>query len=137
MIPLTTLDAEPVLPLWRRVARRVRHPVGPRYRPAPLVAELWPGAAFWKAVEEYLDSASWPHLAFAVRTDAPLAPVQMRSLDDKLGTLATLPLARRLEFTTPAGVIASRPVESAAVVGQSSPAAPARDATAAPAPTGR
>src|SRR5207249_1430866 len=42
MIPLTAANPDEVLPRWRWIARRVRHPLGPRHGPAPLTAQWNP-----------------------------------------------------------------------------------------------
>lgn len=96
MIPLTSMDPDPILPAWRRIARCVRHPGGPWHRPTTLTA-AWPADAFWPMVERELAAMSRPYLAFAIRSDAPLIPHVIDSIDAKLAAL----LAARLEFTTP------------------------------------
>ena len=104
MIPLTSMDPDPMLPAWRRIARRVRHPAGPWHRPTTLTAR-WPAAPFWPMVERRLDEMSQPYLSFAIRSDAPLMPSLMRPIEEKLTALLTSPLAERLIFTTPDAIV--------------------------------
>lgn len=104
MIPLTSMDPDPMLPAWRRVARRIRYPGAPRHRPSTLTA-AWPAAPFWSLVERELAAMSQPYLAFAIRSDAPLIPHLIDPIEEKLAALLTSPLARRLVFTTPAAVV--------------------------------
>lgn len=106
MIPLTSMDPDPLLPIWRRVARRIRRPGGPWHRPAALTAP-WPAALFWPMIERELAEMSQPYLAFAIRSDGPLLPNLNRPTEEKLAALLTSPLAARLVFTTPDAVAAA------------------------------
>ncbi|MFL5674650.1 MAG: hypothetical protein ACJ779_06570 [Chloroflexota bacterium] len=104
MIPLTSVDPHPMLPAWRRAARRVRHPGGPWHRPATLAAP-WPADGFWGVIERELDAMARPYLAFAVRSDVSVKPAQIGPIEEKIARLQTLPIAERLEFTTPDAVV--------------------------------
>jgi hypothetical protein len=100
MIPLTSMDPDTMLPTWRRVARRIRHPGGPWHRPTTLTA-AWPAASFWPMIERELATMTRPYLAFAIRSDAPLIPHLIDPIEEKLKALLTSPLAERLAFTGP------------------------------------
>ncbi|HEY0444297.1 MAG TPA: hypothetical protein VGC90_08750 [Candidatus Limnocylindrales bacterium] len=104
MIPLTSLNPDPILPAWRRLARRVRHPGRDLHRPAGLFAEAWPPGRFWASVEAELEAAERPYLAFAVRSDVPLHAGLNAAFEDKLAALLRRPLVKRLSFTTPDAV---------------------------------
>lgn len=105
MIPLTAIDRDPLLPIWRRVARRIRHPDRPRHRPAQLWAPAEPGR-FWRIVEDHVVSSPRPYVALAVRSDIPLRSPFMAAVEAKLESLLSDPFARRLEFTTPGDTLA-------------------------------
>jgi hypothetical protein len=100
-VPLTALDPDPVLSRLRWLGRRLRHFGRPLHRPATLVAPMWPAQPFWRGVEDYLEATDRPHLAFAVRSDAPIRPSSIAAFDEKIAMLLELPLAKRLVFTTP------------------------------------
>ncbi|MFL5679375.1 MAG: hypothetical protein ACJ77B_02095 [Chloroflexota bacterium] len=104
MIPLTSLNPDPILSRWRRVARRARHPGSDLHRPSALFAEAWDAATFWRSVEAEIDRAERPYLAFAVRSDVPLRAGLNAPFEDKLAALRRLPLAGRLSFATPDAV---------------------------------
>ncbi len=104
MIPLTSMDPDPMLPIWRRFGRRIRHPGGPWRRPTTLTA-AWPAAPFWPMIERELEASSTPYLAFAIRSDAPLVPALMRPIEEKLTALLSSPLVQRLAFTNPEAVV--------------------------------
>lgn len=103
MIPLTSMNPDPLLPVWRRVARRVRYPGRPLHRPAALTAG-WPAAPFWTMIDRELATMARPYLAFAIRSDAPLLPGLIGPVEDKISALLASPLVGRLEFTSPAAV---------------------------------
>jgi hypothetical protein len=109
MIPLTSMDPDPMLSTWRRVARRVRHPGGPSHRPTTLTA-VWPAAPFWTMIEQEVATMTRPYLAFAIRSDAPLIPQLIGPIEDKISALLRSPLAAQLVFAGPDAVI-ERPVE--------------------------
>jgi hypothetical protein len=100
-VPLTALDPDLVLSRVRWIGRRLRHFGRPLHRPASLVAPMWPAQPFWRSVEDYLEATDRPHLAFAVRSDAPIRPSSIAAFDEKIAMLLELPLAKRLVFTTP------------------------------------
>jgi hypothetical protein len=104
MIPLTAIDWSPFLPPWRRLARRVRHPLGVRHRTATLFGPRG-GETFWRILERDLSAMARPYLAFAVRSDMPLRPDLDGSVEEKLAALVASPLVRKLEFTTPEAVV--------------------------------
>jgi hypothetical protein len=104
MIPLTSVDPDPFLSMWRRMGRRVRQRQGPRYRPAPLLSR-WPADAFWQLVERDLEKAPRPYLGFAIRSDSILRPALSRPVEEKLAALIATPLIRRLAFGTPDTVV--------------------------------
>lgn len=103
MIPLTSMNPDPMLPTWRRVARRIRHPGGPWHRPTTLTA-AWPAAPFWLLVERELATMSRSYLAFAIRSDAPLVPHLIDPVEEKLSALLNSPLVKQLAFTAPEAV---------------------------------
>lgn len=105
MIPLTSMDPDPMLPTWRRVARRVRHRGAPRHRPTTLTAD-WPAAPFWPMIERELAAMARPYAAFALRSDVPLRPESNGPVEGKLAALLTSPLVDHLVFTTPEAVVA-------------------------------
>jgi len=105
MIPLTSLDPDPALSLWRRIGRRVRHRGRPLHRPASLVAGMWAADTFWRGVQEVIDASPIPYLAFAIRSDAPLRPASIGPFEAKFAALAHSPLMQRLSFTTPDVVV--------------------------------
>lgn len=61
----------------------------------------WSPATFWQAAERLLARLDHPYLAFAVRSDIPVHPVEMERLRAILEHPLTRPLAKRLVFTTP------------------------------------
>jgi hypothetical protein len=106
MIPLTALNSDPLVPRWRRLGRRVKHPLGPRYRPAPLAAN-WSAAGYWRIAEEHVNASPRPYLAFAVRTDTAIDPGGDGPVETKLRSLMATELVKRLAFTTPDRVVAA------------------------------
>lgn len=111
MVPLTSMDPDPVIPHWRRMGRRVRYPRRPTHRPATLTAR-WPAGPFWSIIERDLAGRSRPHLAFAVRSAASLD--RAHPLERKIAALVASPLARRLAFTTPDHVVGAGLVDASA-----------------------
>ncbi|MEX2080368.1 MAG: hypothetical protein WEC33_02040 [Dehalococcoidia bacterium] len=106
MIPLTALNSDPLVPVWRRLGRRLKHPLGPRHRPAPLAAP-WGPVGYWRIVEAHVNASPRPYLAFAVRTDSSIDPGSSGALEAKLSALMTTQLVKRLAFTTPDAVVAA------------------------------
>jgi hypothetical protein len=104
MIPLTSMDPDPMLSTWRRVARRIRHPQGPRHRPTTLTV-AWPAAPFWRMVERELATMTRPYLAFAIRSHSPLVPHLIGPIEEKMSALLTSPLAERVVVTGPEAVV--------------------------------
>ena len=110
MIPLTSMNPDPMLPAWRRIGRRVRYPGGPLHRPTTLT-DPWPVAPFWPLVQQELATMTRPYLAFAIRSDAAVRPHMIGPIEEKMSALLTSPLAERLVFAGPEAVIGG--VESA------------------------
>jgi hypothetical protein len=106
MIPLTSVDTAPLMPAWRRVVRRVRRPLNPRHRTANLYVP-WDPIRFWQVVDRHVAASPAPYLAFAVRTDAFLDTRRGPAVFDKLAALRFSAHGDGLEFTTPAGLVAS------------------------------
>lgn len=104
MVPMTALDPDALLPAWRRVARRVRHPGGPFHRPVVLFAP-WDATRFWRWVEAGIDASPTPYLSLALRSSAPLDHPMMDAVVDKFETLIRDPYASRLTFTEPGEAI--------------------------------
>lgn len=105
MIPVTTLNPNPLLAKWLRVARRIRHPVAPLERPVGLHA-LCDSARFWRWVEAGLAAQATPYLSVVLRTDEFLEPARAAAFVDKFDKLVRDPLAKQLAFTGPAAVVA-------------------------------
>jgi hypothetical protein len=100
-LPLTSADPGPTRPAWWRAARRIRYPLRPSHRPAPLDLPR-PVAPFITRIESAVAAMPRPYLAFGIRTDAPV----MRSEDwtlinDKVDALLAGPLGPRLRFVDP------------------------------------
>jgi hypothetical protein len=111
MIPLTAIDSGPLVPLWWRIGRRVRHPLRSRRQTAVLYAP-WDAERFWQRLAADLAAAPRPHLAFAIRSDVVGSAAGARNPTfEKLAALEALPLARNVEFTTPAGLVAGLGLE--------------------------
>lgn len=104
MIPLTSMNPDPLLPTWHRVARHARQPGGPWYRAAPLTAP-WPATRFWPMIERELALSATPYLAFAIRSDAMVVPTRLRPIEEKLAALLSSALVGRLAFTKPGAVV--------------------------------
>jgi hypothetical protein len=106
IIPLTAIEAAPLIPLWRRLRRRVIYPNSPRHRTAALFA-TWRTDGFWNIVDRELDRSSRPYLAFATRSDTFIRPPLNDAFEGKLKALGKWPTARRLSFVTPEAIVAS------------------------------
>lgn len=106
MIPLTAMHSGPLIPLWKRVGRRVKNPRSPRYRTA-ILPRPCRAQEFWSLIEGDLDSSRRPYLAFATRTDTFIRRFLNAAFEEKLAALHDWPPARRLTFTTPETVVAA------------------------------
>lgn len=106
MIPLTAIDPDALVPVWRRIGRRIKRPRSPRHRTAALVA-AWSAPKFWLSIEEVLESSGRPYLAFAMRSDTLIRPALEAAFEEKMSALRAWPHARRLSFVTPDNVLAA------------------------------
>jgi hypothetical protein len=104
MIPLSSVDWDPLLPAWRRAARRIRRPRAARHRTAALYRG-WPHPRFWQLIARELTAMPKPYLAFAVRSDAPIRPRAASALEGSLAALRRDPLVERLAFVTPDAIV--------------------------------
>lgn len=105
-LPLTAVDASPLLPRWRRLARAIRYPGRVRHRPIVLWAP-GPADALWATVARELTAVARPYLAFAVRSDVLLATHSAEPFRAKIDALLRSPLAPRLAVTDPISALAS------------------------------
>ena len=105
LIPQSSADPSPALPIARRLARKARHPFRPAHRPLTLYRAWSSPRAYWDLVERHVDSLVNPYLAFALRSGEPEAVDEQR-VRAVLDHLAQHPLARRLRFTDPASASA-------------------------------
>jgi hypothetical protein len=106
-IPLTAINSNPLVPLWRRVARRVQHPRGPRYRTARLPPP-WRATEFWAIVQRDLEATQRPYLAFATRTDSFITGrPPARHFEAKIAALRDWTPGKHLSFVTPDVLVAA------------------------------
>jgi hypothetical protein len=101
LIPQSSADPSPALPIKRRIGRRVRYPFRPTHRPLTLYRAWTSPQAFWDMVEHHVDSLERPYLAFALRSGEPVSD-NVRRARAVLEHLLEHPLAGRLRFTNPA-----------------------------------
>jgi hypothetical protein len=99
MLPHSSFDPQPLIPPWRRVARRVRFFGQPRYRPA----QLWTpqdATGFWDlAVKAALEQPR-PYLLLAARSSALFDEAPARHTMAKLEALQRHPAVTRMRFVT-------------------------------------
>jgi hypothetical protein len=101
LIPQSSVDPSPALPITRQVLRRLRYPLRPTHRPLTLYRAWTSAQAFWDMVERHVDSLDRPYLAFAIRSGDP-AGVDAPRAQTMFDHLLQHPLAGRLRFTDPA-----------------------------------
>jgi hypothetical protein len=99
------MNSEPLIPMWRRVGRRVRNPRSPHYRTA-ILPRPCRAQEYWSIIERDLASARRPYLAFATRTDTFIRPRLKSAFEEKLAALRDWPPAGQLSFVTPEAVVA-------------------------------
>jgi hypothetical protein len=104
-VPMTAFNPDPLLSLWRRGARRLRHPGLPPHRPMGL-ASPWDPGLFWRVAAAYLDQAPLPYLAFVLRSDIGTRQPAMDLFVAKMEALLSDRLVRQLRFTVPGDVAA-------------------------------
>jgi hypothetical protein len=103
LLPLSSADPAPALPLARRWARRLRYLGQPRHRTL-LLDRAWPNPdLFWDLAEDQLARGAG-HLAFVMRSDLVLSE-RWRGAIALLEALTRRPLARRLAFVSGEGAI--------------------------------
>src|SRR5262249_19235701 len=104
LIPQSSADPSPALPVARRIARRARYPFRPTHRPLTLYRPWASLQAFWDMVERRVDSLDRPYLAFALRSGEAESD-NMRRAAASLEHLLEHPFAARLRFTDPASCV--------------------------------
>jgi peptidoglycan/xylan/chitin deacetylase (PgdA/CDA1 family) len=105
MIPMTSFNPDPLLPRWRRGARRLRHPGLAPHRPIGLATPFNP-QLFWRLTAQHLDQAPVQYLAFVLRSDVAVREPLMGRTMAKMEALLTDPVVRQLRFTVPDEVVA-------------------------------
>ena len=99
MLPHSAFDPQPLIPTWRRVARRVRFFGQPRHRSA----QIWtPGDAprFWDLAVAAAQTLPRPYLFIAARSSALFDAEPARHTMAKLDALERHPTLRRMRFVT-------------------------------------
>lgn len=99
MLPHSAFDPQPLIPAWRRIARRVRFFGQPRYRPA----QIWTpqeATGFWKLAITDALALPRPYLVLAARSSALFDPVATRHTTAKLDALLLNPDVKRMRFVT-------------------------------------
>ncbi len=104
VLPLASVNPDPALPAWRRLARRARHRGMPMHRPALLWAP-WPTTLLWDLARADVDRGLLSVLPFMVRADTLLNPEWAASFKGHLMALAKHPLAARARLRTPSAVV--------------------------------
>lgn len=69
MLPCTAFDPAPMLPPWRRLARRVRFAGRVRHRPSELWAP-YPADSFWRLVQRSIEPMERPYVSLSIRSDS-------------------------------------------------------------------
>ena len=99
MLPHSAFDPQPLIPPWRRVARRVRFFGQQRYRSAQLWTPQEP-TRFWELAVDAALALPRPYLFLGVRSSA-LGGGEFRRLTlEKLDALERHPAVRRMRFVT-------------------------------------
>jgi hypothetical protein len=106
MLPHSTFDPQPLIPSWRRVARRVRFFGQQRYRPAQLWTPQDP-TGFWDLALEAALALPKPYLFLGVRSSALLGDAVMRYTLAKFDALERHPEVHRMRFVTTAEALDS------------------------------
>ena len=99
MLPHSSFDPQPLIPAWRRVARRLRFFGQPRYRPA----QIWTpqeATGFWRLAIKDALALPRPYLLLAARSSALFDPVATRYTMAKLEALERNPDVSRMRFVT-------------------------------------
>lgn len=99
MLPHSAFDPQPLIPAWRRVARRVRFFGQPRYRPA----QLWTpqnATGFWNLAINAAQQLPRPYLLLAARSSALFDARPAAFTMAKLEALERHPLVHRMRFVT-------------------------------------
>jgi hypothetical protein len=99
MLPHSAFDPQPLIPAWRRVARRVRFFGQQRYRPAQLWTPQDP-TGFWDLAVDAALALPRPYLFLGVRSSALEGGEVRRLTLDKLDALERHPAVRRMRFVT-------------------------------------
>jgi hypothetical protein len=100
MLPHSTFDPQPLIPAWRRAARRVRFFGQPRFRSAQLWTPLDP-VGFWNLAIAAALELPRPYLFLGVRSSAMQADDAVtRNTIAKFGVLERHPLVHRMRFVT-------------------------------------
>jgi hypothetical protein len=99
MLPHSAFDPQPLIPAWRRVARRVRFFGQRRYRPA----QIWTpqdARGFWDLALASALELERPYLLLAARSSALFDEQPARYTMEKLDALQRRPDMRRMRFVT-------------------------------------
>ena len=99
MLPHSAFDPQPLIPAWRRVARRVRFFGQPRYRPAQMWTPQEP-VGFWNLTIAAAQRLPRPYLMLAVRSSALFDAEPAAFTMAKLDALQRHPLLSRMRFVT-------------------------------------
>lgn len=99
MLPHSAFDPQPLIPSWRRAARRVRFFGQQRYRPAQLWTPQDP-RGFWDLAIDAALALPRPYLFLGVRASALLEDAVTRNTLAKFDALERHPAVRRMRFVT-------------------------------------
>jgi hypothetical protein len=99
MLPHSSFDPQPLIPAWRRVARRVRFFGQPRYRPAQIWTPQEP-TGFWNLAIQDALGLPRPYLLLAARSSALFDAVPTRHTLAKLDALQRSPHLPQMRFVT-------------------------------------
>jgi hypothetical protein len=99
MLPHSAFDPEPLIPAWRRVARRVRFFGQARYRPAQVWTPQDP-TGFWNLAISAAQKLPQPYLLLAARSSALFDAKPAAFTMAKLEALEHHPLVHRMRFVS-------------------------------------
>jgi hypothetical protein len=99
MLPHSTFDPQPLIPAWRRVARRVRFFGQPRHRPAQIWTPQDP-VGFWNLAISAAQQLARPYLLLAARSSSLFDAAPAKFTLEKLEALQRHPLVHKMRFVT-------------------------------------